>query len=296
MKYFVVDTNIIIKEPSILTKWNANYTVIIPNFVIEELHGVRNRKISKNQKRIISDNLFRSIEDAEEKGFINIYREKIVPSDKTFNDNYGQRLAFVDLQLLQLCLKLSDEKKEVILVTNDTPLRAMADNYGIKTYDLFQMMTYVSKLKTTNLNELKRTETIQNYLFRGVISNIIAGIISITFVFLINGTYEWISSNLNIGVTILLLFGLGVLFFLFRTNFRLVYGLLEYGFGFYISITIFTNKSFNYNDIGVVEIIQIMAGIYVMVRGLNNVDDGIKGTQFEPTWKKITDYRKLKNS
>ena len=74
------------------------------------------------------------------------------------------------------------------------------------------------------------------------------------------------------------------------------YGTLEFLFGFYISTRVLTEKDFDYAVIGIVEIIQIVGGIYVMVRGLSNIDDGIKGTRLEPKWKKVTRWRKITNA
>lgn len=45
--------------------------------------------------------------------------------------------------------------------------------------------------------------------------------------------------------------------------------------------------NFDYSKLGAVEVIQVLGGLYVMVRGLDNVGKGTEGTRLEQFWKKI---------
>ncbi|GKQ75932.1 hypothetical protein KAM447_24400 [Aeromonas caviae] len=55
----------------------------------------------------------------------------------------------------------------------------------------------------------------------------------------------------------------------YRERFRLSYGIFEFIVGVIMTYYIFF-PNFDYSKLGPVEAIQILGGLYVMVRGLNN--------------------------
>jgi len=87
--------------------------------------------------------------------------------------------------------------------------------------------------------------------------------------------------GLLLGCIVILL--LGVALFWVRGRFPIVYGSTEVFVGIIAAINAFTRVDFStVPDAGVV--IQILGGIYIIVRGLDNMGKGVKGTALEPRW------------
>lgn len=287
MKYFVLDTNILIKDPDIILRWSPNYKIIIPRLIFSELDRVTSRLGGPIGR------FWQNMEKAEKTGFISVLDSDYPISEDLINKSANSRLSIVDLQLAEICLKLQKEKKDVTLVTNDRPLRVYAENLQLKTIDLFQFQNFISAFKATDLGSLKTNETIKQYQYKRFIYGLISGILLSSLTSLFINNFQKLYETFNIWGTIIIILFSGLVFFLFRTNFRWIYGLIEFGFGFFISIRVFSVFDFKYDSIGIVEIIQLVGGIYVMVRGLSNVDDGVKGTLAEPSWLKITRWKKI---
>lgn len=287
MTYFILDTNIVIRDPEILTRWSPNYKIVIPRFLFAELDRVSS-KLGGTVGR-----LWQILDQAEYKDFIIVDNSEVEVTKETHQNNNEQKLSYIDLQLFEIAKRYSKEKKEAVLVSNDRALRVYSERYGLKTFDLFQFLNHINSFKTTSLGELKKHETIVQYQNRRFIYGLVSVILITLSIIIVKNNFQSIYETLNVWGTLVLLFVTGIIFFLFRTKYRMFYGTLEFVFGFYVSTRVFTEKNFDYTTIGIVEIIQIVGGIYVMVRGLSNVDDGIKGTRLEPRWKKITRYRKI---
>ncbi|HOY04119.1 MAG TPA: PIN domain-containing protein [Saprospiraceae bacterium] len=287
MTYFILDTNILIRDPGILTRWSPNYKLVIPRFIFYELDKVSSRLGG------LTGQLWQNLKEAEYKNFIIVDNSDIPVPERNIDDLLERKLSLVDLQLVLLTQEYKNQKKEVILVSNDTAVRLYSEAKGLKTFDLFQFLNYINPFKTTLIEELKENESIHIYQRRKLLQGIVLGVILSGASTLIVNNFGPIYQTLNIWGTFILLLGFGSGFFWFRTNFRLIYGILEFLFGFYISTRVFGVKGFNYLSIEIVDIIQIVSGVYVMVRGLSNIDDGIKGTIAEPTWNKITRLKKV---
>lgn len=230
---------------------------------------------------------------ADKKSFVKVDKYDITISDDTHRKNTDQKLSTVDLKLFELAKIYKKGGRKVVLVTNDRSLQVFAKKNGIESYNAYQYLREVRGYKTTDIKELRNDENITNFQKRKFPYGLISGVLLSIFIYILKENSQKIFDTVNIWGTIIILFVLGVIFFLFRTNFRLVYGILEIVFGFYISIRVFTEKDFNYESIGIVEVIQIIGGIYVMVRGFSNFDDRIKGTLFEPRWKTLTRFRNI---
>jgi len=286
MTYYIFDTNILIRDPEIIEKWSPNYKIIIPEFIFPELKRVSSRFGT-------SSDLIETILNAKNKSFIKIDNSDITVDKTTSEKNYDNKLSYVDLKLFELAKKYKKEGRNVVLVTNDRPLKTFAEKNNIESDNIFQFFSKVRGYKTTSIDELNKNENIKSYQTRKFMYGLVSGIMLTVILYIIKVNFQSVYDSLNIWGTLILLFLTGIIFFIFRTNFKLIYGLIEILFGFYITARVFYEENFQYDNIGIVEIIQIIGGIYVMVRGFSNVDDGIKGTIFEPNWIKITRFRKI---
>lgn len=78
----------------------------------------------------------------------------------------------------------------------------------------------------------------------------------------------------------------GCALYWYRQRFRLAYGVAEFAVGFMTSAYVFY-PTFDYAGIQVVHEIQLLGGLYVMVRGLDNIAKGVENTRLEPLWKRV---------
>lgn len=77
-----------------------------------------------------------------------------------------------------------------------------------------------------------------------------------------------------------------LLFYWFKSRFRLVYGMAEFAFGFVCLYTFFI-YNFDLHILETVNLVKVLGSFCVMVRGLENISEGIKGTEFELLWQRI---------
>jgi hypothetical protein len=93
-------------------------------------------------------------------------------------------------------------------------------------------------------------------------------------------------STISVWGTIAALLLLGIGLFWYRQQYRLSYGVFEFLAGVIMSIYVFFPK-FDYGNLGVSLGLQVLAGLYVMVRGLDNIGTGLQGTKLEAAWNRV---------
>jgi hypothetical protein len=76
---------------------------------------------------------------------------------------------------------------------------------------------------------------------------------------------------------------LGVVLYWVRAHFRLTYGISEFLVGLITATRVILPK-FQFDNLEVVAILQILGGLYIMVRGLDNVEKGLRGSRLQPVW------------
>ena len=91
-------------------------------------------------------------------------------------------------------------------------------------------------------------------------------------------------------VIVILLPLLGLFLFWFRSRFRVYYGTIEFIVGYITALIVFLPTKFDYTQLQPLTYLQILGGLYTMVRGLDNMTQGLRGIPVEPTlslWKEI---------
>lgn len=140
-KNFVLDTNIIIHNPNCFDKFEEN-NIYIPFPVVEELDGKKNEKSEagysarEGTRRLMEfrdKGLLRDGVATPGGGKIYLYM------DEDFGDDFivpkGWNMDKMDNLILLSAMKLSKEKKNVILVTNDANMTLKADILGIRVQE-----------------------------------------------------------------------------------------------------------------------------------------------------------------
>jgi len=55
--------------------------------------------------------------------------------------------------------------------------------------------------------------------------------------------------------------------------------------GFYAAFQVFVPGSFDYPTLSAAEWLQVLAGLYIIVRGLDNIGKGVERTSLKPAWR-----------
>jgi len=284
MKRFILDTNILIKDPSFLKRWNSGFRYLIPDIVIEEVGKVSGRLKG-------AENLLHEIDNAVGKGFVHLVKinlDKHVYNDDNFRNS---RVSFVDYQLANFVKDYASERDETYLVTEDRPLTKYANDIGVKTLNLFALQNQLYSFKTVNINEVDEGKTIYQFQFRHLLISFITGIVLTVLSFVIYKNIDTILSKVPIWGTSISLFLIAFLFYWVRSNYRIAYSIAEFSFGFYSAFWAISpsDPTFNFLQFtsDIAKIFSLVAGVYVMVRGLTNLGDGLKGTALESYWRRI---------
>lgn len=94
---------------------------------------------------------------------------------------------------------------------------------------------------------------------------------------------------------IVLIAVIGLAFFWLRQNYRILYGLFESMVGASASFQVFfTHKTGS--GIETIQIIQFLAGLYIIVRGLDNIGNSLENTIYGAAWARIFTRRRKRDS
>jgi hypothetical protein len=119
----------------------------------------------------------------------------------------------------------------------------------------------------------------------GLLANFLFGLMTGHFAQI----YDWARHHsFYLGIPLLTLFALmsGTTAFWVRGRYPVIYGATEVAVGVLATLNALARSDIpNLGiDVDPSVVIQIVGGIYIIVRGLDNVGRGVKGTAFEPWW------------
>jgi hypothetical protein len=197
-----------------------------------------------------------------------------------------------DAKLVVLANKYLKNKQKVFLVSDDGRLINLAEKYKIPIISLIEFHRIIDDFKKISLSSLKQNETIKKYSLRKWAIELLIAILSGFLINTIWTNFEYIYISVSIFLIIITLILLSYIFYLMRTHFRTTYGFIELFFGFILSFSIFNEKGYVLAELTSFDIIKLVAGIYVMVRGIDNFEKGVQGTYLEPFIAKIFFRRK----
>jgi len=150
MKYFVLDTNVLLHDSESLFRFKDN-AVVIPIQVIEEIDhfkkdlseiGRSARTVSRHLDALRVQGSLADGVKTEDGGTIQVHLGVEIPPSFPLTDHN------TDARILALALALKQQRKTVVFVTKDTNLRIKADAIGVSAVD------YESQPKT--LDEIYR--------------------------------------------------------------------------------------------------------------------------------------------
>lgn len=184
MKTYVIDTNVLMKYPQILTKFGED-KVVLPSKLFQELEGLKHSEDEKTKRTAIhSINYLNNLRKKRDlsKGIKNKYggllisensHEECLPPDLSISQP--------DNEILSVALYFKQQNEDVILMTEDgsfSLIASVATNAGIKvqsiddfldsTFDNFYKIKIDEEQKSENTNLIKNKKHINKRFISGV--------------------------------------------------------------------------------------------------------------------------------
>lgn len=272
MTHIILDTNVIINYPEILSYKKAKTKLIVPDLVFKQILDFQSPR--RNQ-------LADLLNKAQAEGTI-YFSATAKPETKLVGN---VRVDFTDFTITGYAKYLQEQgNTDVILATDDKQLIVFASTNGIKTYNSSDLLNFFGtspEKNNTISNEADDIDRKENWSF--LINLILAILLLIGFVFFIRNFGDIIDKYSNIlWIIFLVIIGFGL--YEVRLKRRQLYGFVEIGFGILTLVIVFypglilTNWDFY---------LKIIAGLYVIVRGLDNLYIGSEKKRLGTILKKL---------
>jgi len=275
----LLDTNIILSDPTVLSKKKASVSLLIPFPVLLELISI---SLTRRGGSSISDIVISALK----KNIVQIYKLSTISSAETL-ETLAYRLPKKHIELIAAVQELSKQGEEVSLATQDRVLSQALVAMGIKTIDPKELQDILSEEPEIDEKINHDAKALLSGQTRHFVFGIIVGVLGNVLALLIWTNFERIVSTATLWGTILIIIAVGVVLYALRGRFRLQYGFSEFIFGIVLATKVFW-PDFNYPKLNPIDLLQILGGIYVMVRGLDNIGRALKGTRFAFYWDRFS--------
>lgn len=279
MQRIVLDTNIILKYPKLIVP-NIPDTLPIISYVVT-------KELSSNT-RFNNEQLLRVMKHASNFNLIEIMG---LPEDwKGPEDRFYEvsRLSANDRAIVELAIYLKQRfpNDSVKIATLDKEMVRQAHKFGVEELSEDEIKQLLSEPKKQESAQQASLELeIKKYSFninRSIIFSFITGtVVAIPLVKFFNPIKSFLITNFNEWASALIVLILGFLFFYWRERKRLSYGVFEFVVGFVVAILpISVSKSNEMILSNIDQNFKILGGLYIMVRGQDNIVKAVKGTKF----------------
>lgn len=298
MKTYILDTNVILKNPEVLSIEQKGIKLVIPSIVLNELKFRGNR--GHQWKR-----LYELLEEAIARNLVEL--SNIEDVDSIFTHKRG--LDHQDALIATLLKRLSVQT-EAILVTEDRLLKEACLNNSLDAIGIFQFIQDVSSqqskvIPASSTND-KMREEITKFdrkskfnIFLNVFAAICISFLTFLFIYNINDLVQRVHPVLLIiSITIL-----SVSVYYFRSHLKLGYGLVEFIVGLVVCIytlfPMFDFQFYNHSTANGTIFIPFLGAFFITIRGLDNIGNGIsesvilENTKFKTGWDTVFKKRKM---
>jgi hypothetical protein len=172
------------------------------------------------------------------------------------------------------------------IYSNDTSIIEKLNNVGMDHCHIQNLHNEISNKKImTNKFFLFiswRLKEMFYLLFKGVviaISIIIAIFLLFLYPLIINYTFVKI-------LLVILILPITMGLFIFRKKKRFQYGIIEIIFGIITLASIIINPTEN-TTTGIIDVLKLLGVIYITIRGLDNLEKGLKSPRYKKKWEKL---------
>jgi rRNA-processing protein FCF1 len=272
---FLIDTSAILQSPEILAR-AKNQHLLIPRAVLSELFAPGKQAFRPQFGPLVTEALTAGVEIIEGPALL---KKELLASDP-----YAQRLSNTDIEIMRTAVDITERigSNSVSVITLDKALKQALESRRINSLTpsefLFQQAGTTPDVKTLNsATSVSRSQ--QRYmLYSAIAGALISAVGHFTY-----NNLSYLTSTVSVWGTVITLMLIGIGLFWYRQHFRLSYGVAEFIVGVMMASYPFF-PDFNYSALDVVQSIQILGGLYVMVRGLDNVGKGLEGTRLQGLW------------
>jgi rRNA maturation endonuclease Nob1 len=279
MLNIILDTNVILRQPKILGLKIPNVSLLIPLPIIEELNSRAYLRGAPSDKRIDL------IQRAHEDGSISIVNTDTDPYRQLIKKFEATNLSKPDLAILSLAIDFKMKGKDVKIASTDKEIIKFAASNGIKILDDSEIENLIQDFTGhKNQSSSKLKQEIVSYEKNEKKSfslGVVLGIIITSIAYLAFNNIGRIVATINIWGTVSLILILGFCLFIFREKKRLSYGVVEFLVGALAIIILFQPDNFDYSkvDFNFEFGLKVLAGLYIMVRGQDNIVKALKDTK-----------------
>lgn len=275
MKNIILDTSILLRQPRILGLTIPDTKFLIPVTIVEELIERTRQRGAKFDRRVDL------IEKAAKQGTVSILAldESAI---KQFRESHNlTKLSKADISIVAIATSLKSKNEDVTIATLDNDIIKFAQDNKIGVLSeigVSELSSTFTESKTDNNNiqtEIVSYENKERQSFwKGISIGIFATLIAI-FAF---KNIELVISTINVWGTIAIILLAGFGLFIFREKQRLAYGVFEFLVGVVAIISLFAPNDFDFNAItfNLDFNIKLIGGLYIMVRGQDNIVKALK--------------------
>jgi hypothetical protein len=277
MAELYLDTNVLLQHAEILAKSQPGDIYII-------LPGVMNELLRHIDNIPGGVQLLKLIQKANEAGTVRILGPDLSAPAGSRN---------VDAELLLHAQMATSQGKDVVVVSDDADLALLGPQRNMTVITSRGLLERVSA-SSTKVDEallgqariLKRSQWIRLALN---VALGVAGGIAGSFVPELIGP---LARHANAAAIVLTIMASGIAAYAVRGRFKRIYGSAEVTFGTFLAIRVFV-PGFDPQILTFGDWLQVLAGIYVIVRGLDNLSKGCERTRLEPVMRWLSgDNRK----
>jgi len=274
----LLDTNIILSAPTLLARKKEGISLLIPFPVRLEL--ATTSFVRENVSSVIA-----LLDAAVKEKRAEIYNLTTIPSV-----GFSERLSKTDVELITAAQELKSKGDDVRIATRDREIIRAADSLGIPAIDIAQLRGLLSKESQLDKKLESQAKHILSSQTRTLITGIIVGIISNIFAFAIWTYRSLVMANVSVWGTFILVILMGVALYALRGRYRFQYGVIEFIFGLVLAVKVFWPE-FDYAKLEPADLFQTLAGVYVMVRGQDNIGHALNGSRFAAYWSRFSGER-----
>jgi hypothetical protein len=271
MTHIVLDATVVINNPEILSFSRPDTKLIVPDLVLRPILDMQSSR---------GKELTDLLEKAQENGTI-VFSSTASPKEKLQG---GVPVNFASFSIAGYAKYLVENGNTVILGTDDAKLATLAKVNGIRTFNSAALLTYFSTNTSQNANILRQADRIETKARWSSLINILIALVLLTlFVWFIRNYGDVLDCLAKpFLILVLVLFGFGL--FEVRHKRRQLYGIVEFFFGaLTIVVCIYPSIILTNWDL----YLKVIAGLYVIVRGLDNIHIGSEGKSLGSIFKKM---------
>ena len=273
-KIYVIDTAPILEVPSILAHADPR-SIVLPSAVIAELMSRSRPALRDIAGSLITKAIQSGVKVADTPSSIDI--------DPLESNQFTRRMSSTDFQVARVAIGLKNSGKSVSVVTHDKILIGYLKSYGVESSSAEEFLAQKSAAQIdADVHEV--AATFLKVQYRHLAVSATSALISVLTVVGVTRYSSSIFDAIPAAFAVLAILFVGVMTFAWRQHARLSYGIFEFLIGvvaaFYASDHAQPMQLFQ-------TALQFAAGIYIMVRGLDNIDKVIDGTSLGTIWIKI---------